>query len=249
MNILKYIISILAFVSSPVFASGVFDFLDSCIAAKEDYWDARHEIMKSVDSQISAIPNEPASTEFVVLWWEEKEKILRKSYDDLYSQVVKDAGGNVEEGYKRWLANVIEEGGGAENIKTTVIDAEFRRIKTLKARQERGDLVADLDKQKNELYDDCPSDVANQVFRGTITVITAPIGWTSSNFESAKNESGELSKVSKALTGVSLDDIAKDGVLGGEHSEARKAANAIAGGKNSEVRKTLRALDPSGWKL
>lgn len=233
----------------PGFASaqGVFDFLDPCIAAKDDYWEAREEIITQIDTRVGNIDTEPANTEFIVWWWSEKEKVLRKAFDDMFSDVVKDSGGDVEVAYKNWLTKIIEEAGGAEKIKEDVIDIEYRRVRTIKAQQEAGAVVEELDKTKNDLYDSCPEDVANQVFRGTIAIVAAPIGWVSENFKSAKEESGAISQATKAVLGISADDIAKQGVLGGDNSEARKAANAVAGGKNSEVRKTLRALDPSGW--
>ena len=109
----------------------------------------------------------------------------------------------------------------------------------------RAATTAEFDKAKTELDDSCKNDVANQVLR----VALAPLGWVQGNFEAGKNEKNVVTQVIRAVTGISPDAIAKQGLLGGDNSEARKAANAIAGGPNSEVRKALRTLDPSNWRF
>ena len=63
------------------------------------------------------------------------------------------------------------------------------------------------------------------------------------NFNGAGNESGDGAKALKALTGISIDDIAKHGILGGENSYLRKIiptwsdGGGVFGGDNSFFRK------------
>ncbi|GGZ75652.1 hypothetical protein [Paraglaciecola chathamensis] len=51
------------------------------------------------------------------------------------------------------------------------------------------------------------------------------------NIEGAKIESGELAKLVRALSGVSIKDIEKHGICGGKNSELRKLLGSDACGK------------------
>jgi hypothetical protein len=62
-----------------------------------------------------------------------------------------------------------------------------------------------------------------------------------------------LAKLVRATSGISLTDIQRRGLLGGDNSELRKITQAITGGPNSAVNEALRAadrvLDPTKWKI
>lgn len=64
-----------------------------------------------------------------------------------------------------------------------------------------------------------------------------------SNFEGAANEPGEGAKIIRGLTGISIKDIEKYGILGGENSYLRKIipnwsdGGGFFGGENSFFRK------------
>lgn len=65
-------------------------------------------------------------------------------------------------------------------------------------------------------------------------LLKAPINIVDANTAASSRESGEAAKAIRIVTGISLEDIKKRGLLGGENSEARKVCNAIAvvgGGK------------------
>lgn len=66
-----------------------------------------------------------------------------------------------------------------------------------------------------------------------------------SNIEGAKNENGEGAKILRATLGISIEDIRKHGILGGENSYLRKIVptwsdnGGVLGGENSFFRKNL----------
>jgi len=226
------IILLSATLSSLSHAEGVFDFLDPCIAAKSDYWDARNNMLAEFDNAQASTPSESAPKEFQDLWWKEKTKLLRAYYDEKLAPIIKLTGGDVDKGFDIWLAKTISESGGADGIKK-LTDEEYRRVRELAILKQKSETIEALDNRKTELYDQCPSDVANQVFRGTITIVTAPIGIVLGNLEASKNESGDIDKALRATTGISVGAIKDKGVLGG-NSDARKACDKIAnvfGGK------------------
>lgn len=83
----------------------------------------------------------------------------------------------------------------------------------------------------------------NQIGSTIGTYAIAAAAWfvnrIANNFNGAGNESGDGAKALKALTGISIDDIAKHGILGGENSYLRKIiptwsdGGGIFGGENS----------------
>lgn len=214
--------------SASVNAGGVFDFLDPCIAAKDDYWDQRGKIIAQFDQAQASNTSAIAPKEFEDIWWKEKTKVLKEYFDEKIAPIIKLSGGNVDKGFDVWLAKMVSDSGGADAIKK-LVDEEYRRIRELAILKQKSETQSALDSKKKELYGQCPSDVASQVFRGTITIVTAPVGIILGNLEAAKNESGDVDKALRATTGISIGAIKNDGVLGGKESEARKACNAVAG--------------------
>ena len=53
-------------------------------------------------------------------------------------------------------------------------------------------------------------------------VIGAPVGIIGRNIKGAERESGEIDKVLKGATGISVKDIKKHGIFGGPNSVFRK---------------------------
>jgi hypothetical protein len=213
-------------------AQGLFDFLDPCIGARNDYWKARNGILTKVDTKLAGVATAQPTKEFSDYWWTEKRVALRTFFDANIVPVLEGAGIKeqkmLDAAFETWLEKQIHGAGGHEAMNKLVAE-EYRRVLGLALLKQKGETVAALDKQRDELYSSCPQDVANQMFRGLITVTVAPIGIVTQNLEIAKRESGDLAKVLAGTTGISVDAINKGGILGGENSEARKACNAVAG--------------------
>jgi len=65
-------------------------------------------------------------------------------------------------------------------------------------------------------------------------LLTAPVTIISGNIQGSQRENGDVDKVIRGATGVSLKDIRDRGLLGGDNSDARKICNAIAGVLNGK---------------
>jgi hypothetical protein len=94
---------------------------------------------------------------------------------------------------------------------------------------------ASFDQARSERDQSCKMDVGNQVLRAAL----AKLGMVAGNFERAKKEKNVVTQVVAATTGISPDAIAHNGPLGGEHSVARQAVNAVVGGLNGAIRKGI----------
>ncbi|QRY69122.1 hypothetical protein JVX98_12905 [Ensifer sp. PDNC004] len=101
--------------------------------------------------------------------------------------------------------------------------------------EQRSKVEEEIQQKKGELDDSCKPTVVDQLLRATIGNVASAVD---ANFKAAENESGEVAKSVRALTGISLGDIQKYGIAGGPNSEFNK----ILGGQNSELRKIVEFL-------
>jgi hypothetical protein len=88
----------------------------------------------------------------------------------------------------------------------------------------------------------CDPGLVAQLFRGTIGNFFLVLG---NNWIAGQRESGEISKWVRSISGVSLDDISKYGLQGGENS----VVNQVLGGEKSFLREAIKVLDPTQWEL
>jgi hypothetical protein len=237
--------ALLASLGSTAFAGGgAFDFLDPCIKAKDQFAEQRQTIASKFDSAQHSVESAVAPGEFRDIWMKSKRKDLRPLFDsDVAPTLSKMGVTDMEKGFNTWFEITLAQIEPQQF--TELINRNYRELVKEELAKTRSATSAEFDKAKSELDQSCKTDVANQALR----VALAPIGWVKGNFEAGKNEKNVITQVIRAVTGISPEAIAKQGLLGGDNSEARKAANAIAGGPSSEVRKALRALDPGNWRF
>lgn len=239
-------------------AQGALDFADPCIKAEGRFQTTAQSLRGNAEALISKWDNlqEPppelksfyvdAIKEAAYKSWIDNDqnksliKIIisakpefdskRYFYDEVYSKLLNNQQENE-------LVNTLFISDYAVNIRPRFL-------------KEKDELEKKIAEQKGELDSSCKKDVFNQVFRATIGNAMLML---SQNFEAAKAEKGEIAKAVRAISGISITDISKHGILGGENSELRKVAEGIAGGENSEVRKALREFDktfnPTNWKI
>lgn len=119
-----------------------------------------------------------------------------------------------------------------------------------KTSAENEKIIAD---RKKELDESCEPTVFAQFFRVTIGNLLITIG---DNFDAAKNESGDISKAIRAVTGISVDSIQEWGLQGGENSEIHKLNSAIDSvmeangmGSSTVVGQVANSLNPTKWKI
>lgn len=104
---------------------------------------------------------------------------------------------------------------------------------------ERNDLENTITTQKSELDKDCKQDLVDKILRSTygngMLFVTA-------NTDAAKQEHGVLAQSFRLTSGISIADIEKNGILGGDGSEIRKIAEG-AGAATNNVRDLLNTLN------
>jgi hypothetical protein len=106
----------------------------------------------------------------------------------------------------------------------------------------RDDLEKQISSEQEKMDGACRPDLVSQLFRGTIGNALAILG---NNWKAAEREPGEIAKFVRITSGVSISDIAANGLQGGANSEVNK----ILGGDNSALRLAIRNLDPGTWKV
>jgi hypothetical protein len=226
--------------TSPAFAAGTFDFLDPCIKARSEFSDQRQQMQARAANFENSIPTMVADADFRAAWMKAKRAQARPIFDgEVAPTLLKLGVADMDKAFDAWFTEIMSSLPPDEL--DDLINKSYRQVAKEELAAVKSETEADFEKSKGELDSSCKKDVGSQVLR----VALAPVGWISGNFESSKSEKNVVTQVFKAVTGISPKDIAQQGILGGDNSEARKLANAVAGGPNSEVRKTMRFLDPS----
>ncbi|MER9669939.1 MULTISPECIES: hypothetical protein [unclassified Mesorhizobium] len=222
--------------ASPAFAAGAFDFLDPCIKAAGDFADQRQQVRAKYENLEGSIPTMVADAEFRDAWMKAKREQARPIFDaEVAPQLAKYGLKDMDQAFDAWFKDMIAavDPQDLQNL----INETYRMMAKEEVAQYRSKTEAGYDKAKSELDGSCKQDVGNQALR----VVLAPIGIIGGNFEAAKDERNVVTQVFRAMTGISLKDIASHGILGGDNSELRKLVNGLVGGKNSEVNKFLQA--------
>lgn len=229
--------------TGPASASGVFDFLDPCIASKADFAAQRREFLSHAEVAQKAVEGMAAPQEFRDAWMRALRDPARASFDkDVAPLFTKLGFTNLDLAFDEWLKQEIAS-YDADQL-TQLINSNFRELAKEELLRATAESASKFEDARGKLNASCKSDVGNQALRLSL----APVGWVKGNIDGAKREKNIVAGVVRAATGISARDIAKYGVLGGPNSELRKLANTIAGGENGEVRKTLRFLDPGNTK-
>lgn len=129
-----------------------------------------------------------------------------------------------------------------------VFDIDYERLKK-KVDEDVSKVRSNLAESKASLDANCKQDVVSQIFRGTIGRALLTLA---GNKEAAKNEKGDIAAFVRLTTGISITDILKNGLRGGENSELAKLGKAwtagldsVGIGENSELRKVAAAIDPT----
>lgn len=172
-----------------------------------------------------------ASGQELVKTWKLKDQgaISKRFFDTIYAK-------DVPEETEKKIARMLFKQDYAQNIKPDIDKKSSEIDKTINDQKQK------LDKQ-------CSPAVFDQVLRGTVGNLVMIVD---GNFKAAKNEKGEIAKYTRALSGISITDIMKYGLRGGENSEVRKLQKTWTGaldgagiGPNNELRKFLAAVDPT----
>ncbi len=157
---------------------------------------------------------------------------------------------------KKFFATIYKKQVSSDQEKKfayTLFQLDYKQNIKPKLDIEAADVRQKLQDNKKELDEGCSPDVLSQVLRGTIgrAILTY-----NRNKDAAENEKGDIAYEVRRWTGISLTDIAKYGLRGGENSELSKLGKAwtagldsIGIGENHFLREAARALDVTNMKV
>jgi hypothetical protein len=253
---------------SPMFGGqGVFDSLDPCIEAREQFQKKKDATLESVANRLAQINVEDARNKsfsewlaqtnlddarrkYVAAWWTEARKMLRATLAEKGMTLKPQA---FEPVFNRWVA----DHGGADAINAQIrrslddeVKEQFNRKFDAEVTSEKDatqrKVAENLQAQENELHGACRMDVASQVLRAAIVpAVTLVPNLIAGNVAAAKHEPDLISQVVHGLSGISIPDIFKHGPLGGPTSEPNRIiqgmrdCNCVLGGEHSFFRETL----------
>jgi hypothetical protein len=208
---------------------GVFDALDPCIKARDDFRAERAAIVQQLDRAVQDADQAPATAEYRAAWMKAKKAQLRPIFDSLVAPELKANGiQDMDAAYEAWFGRQLAALGndGADKLVTLSFHQELKQVRL----EQRAQGQAALQSAQDDLDKSCKMDAGNQVLRGALTIALAPIEAVSRNLEIAKRETGVGAKALAATTGISVDAINQNGgVFGG----------GLSGGPGSFFRKTL----------
>lgn len=200
---------------------GAFDFLDPCIKASDSFRAKRNEVIATLDKAVLDADQAAPPAEYRDLWMKAKKEQLRSHFDAAVAPNLTQAGvTDLDGAFVKWFdANMAKVAAGdLEKLITVSFRQELKSVRI----SQRAEGQAEIDKAQSELDGTCKMDAGNQTLRVTVSAILAPINTVAGNIEGAKRESGELDKVLRATTGISVKDIRQHGIFGGPNSFFRK---------------------------
>lgn len=209
--------------------NGVLDFLDPCVEARDSFRDQRQTILAKADAGIEDAEAADATQEYRDAWYKAKKEQARPYFDSTVAPTLRSYGVTDMDGaFETWFGDQLAQ-ISAEDL-NELIDEHFRQELKAFLVEQRANTAEELERQKNELHDACKITVGDQVLRGTITAVMAPVNLLQRNWEIAGRESGAIAQGIAASTGISIDAINENGgVFGG----------GLSGGENSFFRKNL----------
>ncbi|WP_144578917.1 hypothetical protein [Agrobacterium sp. DE0009] len=241
-------------------ADGMLDFMDPCKDAQKDFKSSYNAIQTQADEAVvnmTAWGEDPTKVPDKVLdaYKVALRTIALKTWSDSPAGkgTIASWGNPGEEKVQEMFFQHIYPAEIKPDVETTLARQLFKmdydqKIKPTLA-SDRAEISKKLDEQRAQLDASCKPDVVSQIFRGTIGNALVML---KGNFDAAKREPGELAKVVRAVTGISIGDIMKNGLAGGENSEMNKlrknwtvALDNVGIGQNNEIRRALAAIDPT----
>jgi len=229
---------------------GLLDWADPCV-------DAQNKFKSSSEAA-------RARADQVIQEWDSRTEPTAEMRS-LYVEALKEAT------YKTWL-EAPESQALFDSLRQTIPDFDFRKLfdekvypvafpqdrevdvvrqlfkrdfdnhikpELLRSREE---LNRQIDDQREELDKSCSPTLVAQLFRGTVGNLLMAAG---NAWAAGQREPGEIAKWIRVTSGVSVGDISKYGLQGGENS----VVNQVLGGENSVLRQAIKAVDPSTWDL
>jgi hypothetical protein len=202
--------------SSTAFASdGVFDFLDPCIAAHDQFNDQRDAILRELNQKIGAADTAKSTDEYRKLWVASKKVALRPIFDRTEKPLLDAAGVKapeaIEAAYAKWFEGVLGELTPDQLSSLQHTNFRFEIKANLIAQRQKNS--AELDAEKAKLSSTCKMDVGNQALRVAIIGALKPLTFVAGNWKAAEKD-GFIAQVIAAPTGINPVDAVRCPVRG-----------------------------------
>lgn len=200
------------FASSAFASDGVFDFLDPCIGAREQFSDQRTKVFEQIATQVSNTDTATATTEYRADWLTAKKTALRPIFDQQVKPLLADLGvTDFDAAYGKWFDFQIAQ-LSPEQLQA-LQDQSFRvDLKAFWIGKQKS-TAAEIDKQHDELSKSCKMDVGNQALRVAIIGAMKPITFMVDNWKSGEH-GGFINQVIKTPTGIDVVDAVKCPIRG-----------------------------------
>jgi len=193
-------------------SNGVFDFLDPCIEARDQFSGQRDQIVGQLNQQVANADTAKSTDEYRKLWMASKKEALRANFDREVKPVLEAAGvKDFDAAYSRWfelqLAQVTPE------QLASLQDSNFRfELKKYWVSQREKTSTA-LEQEHAKLSKTCKMDVGNQALRVAVIAAMKPFTFVAGNWKAAEKD-GFLAQVIAAPTGINPVDAVRCPIRG-----------------------------------
>jgi hypothetical protein len=208
-------------------SNGVFDFLDPCIEARDQFADRRDDAFRQLDTLIVNSDKAEATDGYRSEWLKAKKDLLRKYFDSelkptLQAMRVTD----FDTAYSAWFDLQIAQLTPQQLKKLQ--DANFRFELKKELIQRRAQTSADVANAEGELSRSCKMDVGNQALRVAILGAMRPFTFVAGNWKAAEKD-GFIAQVIQAPTGINVPDAVFRCPIRGcsDHSVVNQALKAL----------------------
>jgi len=230
--------AISVFFPNIVLAADALDFADTCSKQGVQFKDSSAAIRESVDESINdwdALSSPPpairplyvqALREAFYKAWKEQSALLLKQIKDSTPAFDEQLFFN-DKVYPVAMSHDTEE-----HYVRAIFKSDYAASIRPKLLKQRDDAEETIKKQQAEMDKECKPDLVSQTIRATSGNTTIIL---KADADAAKNENGDFAKAVRSISGISLADIEKYGIRGGENSAFNSVLNAAG---NSDVKNT-----------
>jgi hypothetical protein len=198
--------------SSANASNAVFDFLDPCIEARDQFSDQRDQILTQLNRQIANAETAKSTEEYRKLWLASKKEALRAVFDRDLKPVLEAAGvKDIDPAYEKWFELQITQ-LSPEQL-AALQDSNFRFELKRYLMNERGKTSDALETERAKLANACKMDVGNQALRVAIIGALKPFTFVAGNWKAAEKD-GFIAQVIAAPTGINPVDAVKCPIRG-----------------------------------
>jgi len=211
----------------PAHASdGVFDFLDPCIEAHDQFSAARDAAFQDLDTRVANVDKTSTPDAYRAAWVADKKVTLRAYFDSQVKPTLSAMGvTDFDKAYTRWFDLTLTQ-ISPDQMKG-LQDSNFQialKAALLKQKAKTADEIANGER---ELSKSCKMDVGNQALRVALLGAMKPFTFVVGNWKSAEKD-GFLAQVVAAPTGINPVDAVRCPIRGcSDKSVVNQALHAL----------------------